>query len=168
LSRWVAGAAPLLAIVAAAGAVASAVRSAGRVGRAVPAQQEASAGQRVIRGPVRPQVAEGVRAGHSGRGGAPLLMAPAAGATAVLFAAVVFGSSLTAVVSRPASYGWPWDIAMLGGAGHGGIDVDTVRSSLAARSDVAGWTALGLADVTVDGRPELSVIDYGTGTSNTG
>jgi hypothetical protein len=167
--------------LAAAGAVVTillAVRSARRVGRAslvasAGALASAAPGSsrsidralrptfRLARATSRPAVAEGLRAAASGGSGAGLLRATATVALAVVLGVLVFGASLSAVVTTPASYGWPWDVAMMGGAGHGGVDLDAARTALDARPDVASWTALGLSPTTIDGRSVLSLVDFG-------
>jgi putative ABC transport system permease protein len=76
----------------------------------------------------------------------------------VFVAAVVFGASLSAVLSTPAAYGWPWDVAVMGGAGYGDLHPDAIRDALTRRDDLASWTMLGLTnDVTVDDEPVMSV-----------
>jgi putative ABC transport system permease protein len=167
LPAWVWLAALALGIVCAAVAGAVVLRSARRAGRAGAQGREVpSVGfvQRLVRGPVggsvRPEVAEGIRAASRGGGGAGLLTATGTVALAVVLAVVVFGASLTAVVTRPGSYGWPWDVAMMGGAGHGGVDLDAARATLDARDDVAGWTALGVTNAVVDGHPVLSLVAF--------
>jgi predicted lysophospholipase L1 biosynthesis ABC-type transport system permease subunit len=86
-------------------------------------------------------------------------MASGGVAAGVFLAAVVFGTSLAAVVSTPAAYGWQWDVAMMGGFGYGPIDVEQVTRDLTGRDDVASWTALGFTqDVTIDDDPVLSMV----------
>lgn len=169
LSPWALAAA--LGVGAACTAVAALLtaRSAQRVSRgATPASASTSSSeprsvgavQRLLPGWSRPEVAEGVRAAYRGGRGAGLLMATGMIALAVVLSVMVFGASLTAVVTRPPAYGWPWDVAMMGGAGHGGVDLDAARPALDARSDVAGWTALGLTNGVVDGEPVPTVVTY--------
>jgi FtsX-like permease family len=81
-------------------------------------------------------------------------------ATGVFLAAVVFGASLSSVLARPGTYGWPWDVGILAGYGYGQLDSwDRLRTRLDARDDIASWTGLGLTnDVSVDGQPVLAVV----------
>jgi hypothetical protein len=119
--------------------------------------------RRALRARSSPVVAEGLRAAF-GTAGSRIVVASAAVAIGALLAAVVFGSSLSSVVSRPAAYGWPWDVGILQNYGYGGQDVAALRSDLARRDDVAGWTALSLSTtVNVDGRSVVSMAGIGRG-----
>ena len=94
--------------------------------------------------------------------GAGVVVASGAIAAAVLVTSIVFGASLSALVSTPRSYGWPWEVGIMGGYGYGGLDLDAVESTLAQRSDVDGWTVLAFTNfVAVDGEPVPSVIGLG-------
>ena len=107
----------------------------------------------------RPEVAEGLRAARSGYRGAGLVMASGAAAAAVFLTAVVFGSSLAAMISTPSAYGWLWDVASLSSAGYGPTDMAAAKAGLDGRDDVASWTALGFTNqVTIDGDPVLAVM----------
>ncbi|HEV7758288.1 MAG TPA: ABC transporter permease [Acidimicrobiales bacterium] len=176
LSTWASLGAVALGLVLVAGVVALGLRSAGRGGRAhrLPAVaggagagggggggRAPSARQRLVQRATRPEVAEGVRAAQGGYRGAGLVMASGGVAAAIFLAAVVFGASLSSVVSTPADYGWPWDVATMGGFGYGGVDLDQARDELDGRADVERWTGLGFTNqVTLDGDPVLSVIGY--------
>jgi hypothetical protein len=159
-----------LGLVLVVGVVALGLRSAGRGARArrtstgadgAGAGRAPSALQRLVRRATRPEVAEGVRAAQGGYRGAGLVMASGGVAAAIFLAAVVFGASLSSVVSTPAAYGWPWDVATMGGFGYGGVDLDQAREDLDGRPDVERWTGLGFTNqVTLDGDPVLSVIGY--------
>jgi hypothetical protein len=126
-----------------------------------PARSPLAPVHRLLRRTSRPAVAEGLRAAAGGGGrGVGLLQATGTVSLTVVVSVLVFGASLSAAVTRPAAYGWPWDVAMMGGAGHGGVDLDAARTVLDARPDVASWTALGLTNATVDGKAQLAVIGY--------
>ena len=52
-------------------------------------------------------------------------------ATAAAAAAIVFGASLAELVDEPETYGWPWDVAVITGAGYGDTAIDVVDERLA-------------------------------------
>jgi putative ABC transport system permease protein len=83
----------------------------------------------------------------------------------VLLAAVVCGASLAALVSTPRSYGWPWDVALVGNYGYGGLRLDAIETTMRKRHDVERWTALAITNsVAVDGEPVVSMIGLGRGS----
>jgi hypothetical protein len=117
---------------------------------------------RLVGGSARPEVGEGIRAAFDGRRGAGLVVATGAIATSAFLAAVVFGASLSTLVSTPRSYGWPWDVAVLSGFGYGGLDLDAIDTTMGDRHDVERWTALAFTNsVSVDGEPVVSMIGLG-------
>lgn len=163
LSPWVAAVGAGLAALGAGIVVLLCARAARRVARAPVADREVAAGQRaaqrLVPAVARPDVAEGVRAALGGSRGAGLVVASSTVAVGVLLTAVVFGASLSRMLSAPASYGWPWDVAAMTGAGYGDLDLAAVEETLDGRDDVASWTALGLpSDITVDGHPVQAVV----------
>lgn len=87
----------------------------------------------------------------------------ASGATAatVIMAAIVFGASLHSMLSTPASYGWPWDAAVMGGYGYGSQDVDAIKATMGSQSDVERWTALGFGTFTLDDEPLVMMVGLG-------
>jgi hypothetical protein len=135
-------------------------RAAGRVGTR--ARYHVSlAGRRFGRGSSRPQRVVGVRAAYATNRGAGLVLASGGTAVAVFVAAVVFGVSLSSLLSAPASYGWPWDVATIDNYGYGGIDLPAVRKTLDARADVDRWTALGFSNsITLDNDPVPAVLGF--------
>ena len=58
-------------------------------------------------------------------------------ATSAAAAALVFGASLSDLVDEPEAYGWPWDVAVVTGAGYGDTDPAVVAEQL-SRPDVSG------------------------------
>lgn len=110
----------------------------------------------------RADVAEGLRAAY-GRGRSTALIAITGGTgIAVLLAAVVFGTSLSHLVSSPQSYGWPWQAAWMAGSGYSGVDADELAAALDSRRDVIEWNALAFSnDVSINGRTVFSIADYG-------
>ena len=113
----------------------------------------------------RPEVGEGIRAASDRGRSAGLVVASGAVAVAVLLTAVVFGASLSSLVSTPRSYGWPWDVALVGGFGYGGLDAAQVDTSLAGRHDVTSWTVAAFTNsVSLDGEPVTAIVGLGDGT----
>ena len=75
------------------------------------------------------------------------------GATLAVMAVVgttVFGSSLRALVSHPALYGWNWDYMLSAGSGGGNIPQDQVTRLLDRDSSVAAWSGAYVATGTLD------------------
>lgn len=158
LSGWVQVAALALAAACGVGASALSAGAARRTGRLVASRPGLRLAPRLVRFPARPHVDQGIRAAYGGRG-ARLVLASCGLAAGAFVAAAVFGASLSAVLSTPASYGWPWDFAAMTGFGYGDLDREAVRESLAGRDDVESWTELGFTtDVAVDGEPVLTVL----------
>src|SRR5262249_20797827 len=58
-------------------------------------------------------------------------------ALVVLVGSLVFGASLSNLVSHPALYGWTWDREMLAGSGYGNIPVPQARLMLGHDPDIA-------------------------------
>jgi hypothetical protein len=158
LSGWALVGALALAGACTACVTALAVRAARRVQAYDARQSDVRAVRRLVRASNRPAVDEGVRAAYGGRG-AGLVLASCGLATGVFLAAVVFGASLSSVLAKPATYGWPWDVGILGGYGYGQLDGwDQLGARLDRRDDVSSWTGLGLTnDVSIDGQPVLAV-----------
>ena len=104
-----------------------------------------SVARRLVRRSTRPEVAEGVRAAYQTNRGVGLVLASGGVAVGVFVAAVVFGSSLSRVLSSPSAYGWQWDVGTIDNYGYGGIELDRVHQSLDGRPDVERWTALGFS-----------------------
>lgn len=118
--------------------------------------------RRLLRISRRPEVDEGIRAAYGTNRGAGLVVTLAGSAVAVFLAALVFGTSLSALTSTPVSYGWPWDLAAIGNFGFGGFDIHKVGATLDHRSDVRSWTALGFSSaILVDHEavPALYTVD---------
>ena len=117
--------------------------------------------RRLVRVSKRPEVQEGVRAAYSTNRGAGLVVTLAGSAVAVFLAALVFGTSLSALISTPVSYGWPWDLAAVGNFGYGGFDIHKVAATLDDRAGVRSWSALGFSSsIIVDHHPVPALIGY--------
>jgi hypothetical protein len=112
-----------------------------------------------------PEVSEGVRAAYGGGGGSGLVVGSAVVACAVFLAAIVFGTSLSSLVSTPAAYGWPWDVGSVGGFGYGGLDVAKMRADLDGERNVESWAGLGFTAASLNREPTPTLIALG-GTSD--
>lgn len=66
--------------------------------------------------------------------------------------AVVFGASLTGLVSHPARYGWDWDIAIQTEAGFSAFIPGRLSKLISGQRAVAGWSELAFAQLPIDGR----------------
>jgi hypothetical protein len=107
-----------------------------------------------------PVVSESVRAAY-GQRAAPPVLAGIMLLTASLTAALVFGASLERLLDNSRSYGWPWDVAAMAGAGYGDLDVDRLEAELGNHPAVADWTVLGFVnELALDGDPLMSMIMY--------
>ena len=165
LSPWVWRGGLTLAVVLGAGVVTLAFSMSRRVGRPAAPRRDISVVARIVRGSAGTEVGEGIRAAFGGDRGAGVVVASGAIATSLLVTAVVFGASLSTLISTPRSYGWPWDVAVMSGFGYGGLHVDAVEASLGKRRDVDRWTTLAFTNsVAVDGEPVPSMIGLGRGS----
>jgi hypothetical protein len=159
LSSWGGLGALALGATFATGAAVLAYRAARRVRGFPVRRRDLSSVRRLVRGSARPEIDVGIRAAYGRNRGAGLVVASGAVAVALFLAATVFSNSLSAVLSTPASYGWPWDVGLMGGAGYGEVDVEAASTELDSRDDVESWTGLGFtSSITVDGEPVLSVV----------
>jgi hypothetical protein len=159
---WWGGLALATVLTAAVAALTFAVsRRAGRPGLQ---HQEASVVGRLVWGSAPPEVGEGVRAAFDWGRGAGLVVASGALAVAAFLTTLVFGGSLSTLISTPRAYGWPWDIAAIGNFGYGPIELTAVERSLNRRDDVERWSALAFTnDVAVNNEPVVSMIGLGRG-----
>src|SRR5439155_23305970 len=79
----------------------------------------------------RPSVDAGVRAAFGSRR-AVLVIVSGAATVAVFLTSVVFGASLSRLISTPQAYGWSWDLGILYNYGYGGFDRAAAASTLRA------------------------------------
>ncbi len=92
-------------------------------------------------------------------------------AVAAMVAAVVFGASLTGLISHPVRYGWNWDVLVQAEASYGSfldqnlakdpvIDLrqDALVGLLAGQPAVAGWSEFSFGQIPVGGRLPLPVL----------
>jgi hypothetical protein len=111
-----------------------------------------------------PAVGEGVRSALGRRSKVPVV-AGVAVAVAAFVAALTFGAGLHRLVSTPASFGWPWDVAGAVNAGYGPLDIERATQTLDSDPDVEAWTYYGfVSGVSLDGVPVPALIDPGAGS----
>src|SRR5690242_6295191 len=72
-------------------------------------------------------------------------------ALVVLVGSLVFGASLSNLVSHPALYGWTWDREMLAGSGYGNIPLPQARRLLGHDRDIAAWSGAYFGSVGING-----------------
>ncbi len=70
----------------------------------------------------------------------------------VLLGSVIFGSSLSNLVSHPELYGWNWDSEILAGSGYGNIPLAQARVMLGDDPDIAAWSGAYFDSVDINGR----------------
>jgi hypothetical protein len=73
-------------------------------------------------------------------------------ALVILVGSLVFGASLSNLVTHPALYGWTWDREILAGSGYGDIPVPLTNRLLGSDPDVAAWSGVYFDSVEIDGR----------------
>jgi hypothetical protein len=106
----------------------------------------------------RPDIDQGVRAAYRGARGR-LVVASCAAAAGTFLAAAVFGASLSALLTTPASYGWPWDLGVMTGFGYGDLDRRAAARVLDGHPDVETWTEFGFTNETsLDGESVPAVV----------
>ncbi|MGI8662691.1 MAG: FtsX-like permease family protein [Acidimicrobiales bacterium] len=73
-------------------------------------------------------------------------------AVAALVAALTFSSSIDALVSRPALYGWDWGATIWANGGYGNIDTEGTAKVLGADPNVEAWSQVWFGSAIVDQR----------------
>ena len=79
------------------------------------------------------------------------LLGSIAAVTAVIVA-VVFGTSLTGLISHPARYGWNWQILIQAEGGYGNFAPGVMNRLVGDQPVVAGWSSFGFSQLMIDGR----------------
>jgi len=74
--------------------------------------------------------------------------------------ALIFDSNVRTLVEDPVEYGWPWDVAMIIGAGYGDADADAIAATLVGNADVEGYEVYGMDSSSQFGDVGVPVI-YG-------
>ncbi|MDX6390843.1 MAG: putative transport system permease protein, partial [Streptosporangiaceae bacterium] len=73
-------------------------------------------------------------------------------ALVILVGSLVFGASLSNLVSHPALYGWTWDTELLAGSGYGNIPLPQARQLLGHDPDIAAWSGAYFGSVEINRR----------------
>jgi len=73
-------------------------------------------------------------------------------AMVIVVTALTFGSSLSALVSRPALYGWNWSYALASNQGPEAVPGQQVDTGLRAAPGVAAWSTVSMATADLDGQ----------------
>jgi hypothetical protein len=83
-------------------------------------------------------------------------------AVTALVAAVVFGASLTGLVSHPAEFGWNWNLLIQSQGGWGSWPPGALDKTFAGQPGVTGWSELGFAQVGIRGAevPAMGVLQH--------
>jgi hypothetical protein len=83
-------------------------------------------------------------------------------AVAALVAALVFGASLTGLVSHPAEYGWNWDLLIQSQGGWGSWPPGALDKTFTGQAGVTGWSELGFAQLSIRGAevPVMGVLQH--------
>jgi hypothetical protein len=85
-------------------------------------------------------------------------------ALVVVIATVTFGASLDTLVSRPALYGWNWNVELTGGGGIAPVPGRLSAKLLDRDRSVAAWSGVVFAGAAVDGQV-LPVLGQRVGAS---
>jgi FtsX-like permease family len=89
--------------------------------------------------------------GSSARPARPSIVGTAV-ALVILVGSLVFGASLSNLVSHPPLYGWTWDREILAGSGYGDIPMPLANRLLGRDPDVAAWSGAYFDSVEINGR----------------
>lgn len=83
-------------------------------------------------------------------------------AVTAVVAAVVFGASLTGVVTHPRRYGWNWTVLMDAEGGYGNWRPGAMARLVAGQPGVTGWSTFGFTQIPIDGQevPVLGLDRY--------
>lgn len=103
----------------------------------------------------------GMRAATGGAGSRVLLAASTTVVSAAL-ATLVFSTSLGGLVTRPARFGWPYDIAATVNFGYGGITDPSAVATTLDRPEVVHWAVAALGSLAI-GSESLPFVAGGDG-----
>jgi hypothetical protein len=73
-------------------------------------------------------------------------------AVAAVVSAVVFGASLTGLISHPVRYGWNWDVIIQAEGGYGSFNPAIVNRVMHGQPAVRAWSEFSFTQLSVDGR----------------
>jgi hypothetical protein len=107
-----------------------------------------------------PAIAQGMQAAYDQRSAVSVVVGGAL-VSCVLVAVLVFGASLSTLLSTPRSYGWPWDVSTLAGYGYFGLDTEAAASVFTGDTDVDSTTIFALTnEVALDGEPVMTLVNF--------
>jgi len=83
-------------------------------------------------------------------------------AVTALVAALVFGASLTGLVSHPAEYGWNWDLLIQSQGGWGSWPPGALDKTFTGQPGVTAWAELGFAQLNIRGAevPAMGLLQH--------
>jgi hypothetical protein len=73
-------------------------------------------------------------------------------AVVAVVSAVVFGSSLSGLVSHPARYGWNWDVIIQAEGGYGSFNPAIVNRVMHGQPAVRSWSEFAFTQLSLDGQ----------------
>jgi hypothetical protein len=73
-------------------------------------------------------------------------------AVAAVVTAVVFGTSLSGLISHPVRYGWNWDVIIQAQGGYGSFNPAIVTRVMRRQPAVAAWSEFAFVQLSVDGQ----------------
>ena len=73
-------------------------------------------------------------------------------AVAAVVSAVVFGASLTGLISHPVRYGWNWNVIIQAEGGYGSLDPAIVTRVMRGQHAVRAWSEFAFTQLSVNGQ----------------
>jgi hypothetical protein len=73
-------------------------------------------------------------------------------AVVAVVSTVVFGASLSGLISHPVRYGWNWNVIIQAEGGYGSFDPAIVNRVMHGQPHVAAWSEFAFAQLSVDGQ----------------
>jgi predicted lysophospholipase L1 biosynthesis ABC-type transport system permease subunit len=73
-------------------------------------------------------------------------------AVTAVVSAIVFGTSLSGLISHPARYGWNWDVIIQAEGGYGSFNPAIVNRVMHGQPAVKSWSEFAFTQLIVDGR----------------
>lgn len=104
----------------------------------------------------RPSMTTGVRAtlGSNGSWANGAVLVGCVIAISAVTAAAIFGTNLSALVTEPQRYAWPWDAAVITNSGYGMTDTAAADATLAGDPAVESYAFYGLdSSIQINGHP---------------
>src|ERR1700735_3606459 len=72
-------------------------------------------------------------------------------AVAAVVSAVVFGTSLTGLISHPVRYGWNWNVMIQAQGGYGSVNPAIVSRVMRGQPAVRAWSEFAFTQLSIDG-----------------